>query len=116
MASKTLPAAKERRRMLAEGPGNLGRTGQEFLAAGRWAEAQECLEAAGDRQGLADLASQALEAGDFFAWRQAKKALGEEPDEVDLTRLAERAHQAGKLAHAASAQALLKPKNEHRPS
>lgn len=109
MGSKQLPTAKERRRMLAEGSASLKQSGLALLAAGRWAEAQECLEAAGLHGELAALAAQALEAGDFFAWRQAVKAMGQEPQAADLTKLAERAMAAGKDAHAAAARALLKP-------
>lgn len=116
MAAKTIPTAKERRRLLAEGSANLSRIGQEYLSAGRWAEAQECLEAAGDLQPLATLATQALAAGDFFAWRQALKALGEEPTANDLARLAETAQESGKRAYASSARALLKPQDERKSS
>jgi len=94
--------------MLDEGAGNLRQAGLAFLAAGRWAEAQECLEAAGQTGELVAIAAQALQAGDFFAWRQALKALGQEPTPADLTKLSERATAGGKLAHAASARAMLK--------
>lgn len=109
MGSKQLPTAQERRRMLAEGSGNLKSAGLALLAAGRWAEAQECLEAAGQPGELTAIAAQALESGDFFAWRQALRALGQDPAPADLAQLAERAAAAGKAAHAASARALLKP-------
>jgi hypothetical protein len=109
MAAKSLPTAKERRRMLAEGSANLKASGLALLAAGRWAEAQECLEAAGQRGELAALAAQALEAGDFFAWRPAVKAMDLELDAAGLAKLAERAGSLGKDAHAAAARALLKP-------
>jgi hypothetical protein len=116
MGASPLPTAKERRRVLAEGVAGLGQTGRELLAAGRWAEAQECLEAAQDSQGLRDLAAQAVEAGDFFAWRQACKALGQEPGGEDLARLAERAQAAGKLLHTQGARSLFKPQGERTRS
>jgi hypothetical protein len=109
MGANNLPTAKERRRMLAEGSSNLKGAGLALLAAGRWAEAQECLEAASQNGELSALAAQALEAGDFFAWRQALRALGQEPQAADLAKLVERATAAGKDAHAAAARALLKP-------
>jgi hypothetical protein len=109
MGSKPLPTAKERRRMLAEGSANLKASGLALLAAGRWAEAQECLEAAGQSGELSALAALALEAGDFFAWRQALRAMGQEPQATDLAKLVERAGALGKDAHAAAARALLKP-------
>lgn len=110
MGSNQPPTARERRRMLAEGAANLKGAGLALLAAGRWAEAQECLEAAGQTGELAAIAAQALEAGDFFAWRQALRGLGQEPTPADLAKLIERATAGGKLAHAASARAMLNPR------
>ena len=112
MAKDQLPPAKERRRLLAESAGGLGPVGRQFLAQGRWGEALECLATAGDRQGLEDLAGQALMAGDLFCWLRAGEALGCEPSAEELTRLQERAQAAGKLAFAAAAQALLHPERD----
>ena len=108
MSSNNLPSAKERRRMLGEGSASIKQAGLALLAVGRWAEAQECLEAAGQLRELAPLAERALEAGDFFAWRQALWAMGQEPEHTKLAQLAERAAVTGKNAYAVAAQAMLK--------
>ncbi len=102
-----LPTAKKRREMLAQGSPELGPAGRALAQAGRWGEALECLSAAEDREGLAQAAAAAAEAGDLFLYRRAKQLLGEEPEPRDLARLAERAEAAGKLSHATAARRLL---------
>ncbi len=115
MAKDQLPAAKERRRLLAQKASGLGEAGGRFLKDGRWGEALECLAAAGDAAGIKDLAGQALEAGDLFTWRRALEALGEEPSRQELGQLKARAEELGKFTFARAAQAILEPVEETKP-
>ncbi len=103
MANGELTTAKKRRRLLAEGDGGLGPLGHEYLAAGRWGEALECLAAAQDQQGLQELAQQAQEAGDWFYWRAALTAMGQEPSPEEQSQVAAAAEASGKNAFARSA-------------
>lgn len=107
MAGGELPTAKERREMLVQDSPNLGAAGQAFAQAGRWGEALECLGAGGDREGLAQAASEAADSGDLFLYRRAKQLLGEDLEPRDLARLAEAAEKAGKLSHATAARKIL---------
>ena len=109
MARDALPAAKERRRLLAQKAAGLGQMGLGFLKEGRWGEALECLMAAAHQAGLRELASQALAAGDLFTWRRAWEALGQTPPAQELEQLKDRAQELGKLGFAQSAQAILEP-------
>ena len=104
MAKQQLPAAKDRRRLLADSRPALGEGGRSSLQAERWGEALECLKAAQDREALELLASSALEAGDFFYWTQALQALGREPGADELAELAQNARAAGKTAFADAAE------------
>ncbi len=107
MAKGELPTAKERREMLAQDSPDLGEAGRALAQAGRWGEALECLEAAGDREGLAGAAAEAASTGDFFLYRRAKQLLKEDLEPRDLARLAEAAEEAGKLSHATAARKIL---------
>jgi DNA-directed RNA polymerase subunit omega len=81
---------------------------RELIAAAvAAADVQKCLKAANPPGELALMAERALGAGDFFAWRQALRAMGQEPTPTDLARLAERSAAAGK--NAAAVRAMLNP-------
>ncbi|KMY67923.1 hypothetical protein AAU61_08720 [Desulfocarbo indianensis] len=107
MAKSALPTARERREMLAQNAAGLGAAGRALAEAGRWGEALECLEAAEDREGLAQAADAAVEAGDYFIYRRARQLMSGEPEPRQLARLAEMAEAAGKLSHASAARKLL---------
>jgi hypothetical protein len=107
MAGGELPTAKERREMLAQDSPNLSEAGRALARAGRYGEALECLEAAGDQNGLAKVASAAAENGDLFLYRRAKQLLGDDLEPRDLASLAEAAEMAGKLSHATAARKIL---------
>ncbi|MFZ5586733.1 MAG: hypothetical protein ACOZHQ_12470 [Thermodesulfobacteriota bacterium] len=107
MAKDSPPSARERRRLLAESPAGLGPTGRLFLDQRRWGEALECLEAAGDREGLEKLRQAALAAGDYFYWRRALAALGQAPAPAEVQALAEAAAAAGKDRFREQAASLL---------
>lgn len=107
MAKGELPTAKERRDMLAQDSPALGEAGRALAQAGRWGEALECLEAAGDQEGLASAAAAAAESGDLFLYRRAKQLLGQDLAPRDLASLAEAAEMAGKLSHATAARKIL---------
>jgi Ribonuclease G/E len=107
MAGGELPTAKQRRDMLAQDSPELGAASRAYAQAGRWGEALECLDAAEDREGLAQAAAEAAENGDLFIYRRAKQLLGEDLAPRDLARLAEAAESAGKLSHATSARKIL---------
>jgi hypothetical protein len=115
MARDKMPAAKERRRLLAQNASSLAEAGGLFLRQGRWGEALECLNAAGDTAALKDLAGQALAAGDLFTWRRTLEALGQEPSPSDLGQLKSRAEELGKFTFARAAQAILEPSDEQKP-
>ncbi len=103
----SLPTAKERRRLQEQGDSRLGELGRQFLAAGRWGEALECFEAAGDQEGLEEAARLAVEAGDLFTYRQALRLQPRAPRPQELEELARRAEAAGKLAYARGARELM---------
>lgn len=107
MAKDSAPTAKERRKLLAESPAGLGAAGRALLAAGRWGEALECLEAAGDREGIAELHQAALAAGDYFFWRRALSALGQAPTPAETEAVTRAAAAAGKDRFRAQAAAML---------
>lgn len=107
MASDRMPSAQERRKLLASASPELGAVGRRYLDQGRWGEALECLEAAGDQAGLERLRQAALEAGDYFYWRRAVALLGQTQDPAELTRLADQARAAGKAVFQAQATAQL---------
>lgn len=107
MTRDRLPSAQERRKLLAAASPELGAVGRRYLDQGRWGEALECLEAAGDREGLERLRQAALEAGDYFYWRRALALLGQPQDPAELTRLAEQAQAGGKAVFQAQATAQL---------
>lgn len=94
----------ERRKLLADASPRLGEVGLEFLEAGRWGEALECLDAAKDSQGLSRIKDMAVQAGDLFYAQAAAHALGEQLSEQELTTLAKQAKEAGKdvFAHGAA--------------
>ena len=79
MAKSPIPTSKERRKLLADADPSLSAKGMALLKQGRWGEALQCLNAAGDTGGIDELAALAWEAGDLFFWQQAKEALGQEP-------------------------------------
>ncbi|MFH1060982.1 MAG: hypothetical protein V1797_20145 [Pseudomonadota bacterium] len=107
MAKDSPPTARERRKLLAEQPSGLGPTGRALLAQGRWGEALECLEAAGDREGIAELHRAALAAGDYFYWRRALSALGQAPTPAEAEAVAAAAAAAGKARFQEQAAAML---------
>jgi hypothetical protein len=107
MAKGDLITAKERREMLAKNSSDLGAAGRALAQAGRWGEAMECLEAVGDKEGLAQVASAAAESGDLFLYRRAKQLLSQDLEPRDLANLAEAAESAGKLSHATAARKIL---------
>ncbi len=107
MARDRLPSAAERRKLLSVTSPELGATGRRYLEQGRWGEALECLEAAGDREGLEQTRQAALEAGDYFFWRRALTLLGQPLDPAELTRLADQAQTAGKAVFQVQATAQL---------
>jgi len=78
--------------------------GLAFLREGRWGEALECLDASQNVEGLAKLAGDALAAGDWFFYRQAKRALNQSPDPGEAGQLAGRAESAGYGAFASAAR------------
>ena len=107
MARDGLPTAQERRKLLAAASPELGEAGRRYLEQGRWGEALECLEAAGDRQGLEQLRQAALDAGDYFFWRRALVLLDQAQESAALTRLADQARAGGKAVFQAQAAAQL---------
>lgn len=107
MAKDSAPSARERRRLLAERPAELGPAGRLFLDLGRWGEALECLEAAGDRAGIETLRQAALAAGDHFYWRRALAVLGQAPASAEVAAVAEAARAAGKDRFREQAAAML---------
>ncbi len=111
-----LPKAKERRRLVQQADPGLGELGRRFLAAGRWGEALECFEAAGDQEGLEEAARLAVEAGDLFTYRQALRLLERPPRRDELDELARQAESAGKLAYARGAGELLASGEERAQS
>lgn len=105
MARDRLPTAAERRKLLSVASPELSATGRRYLEQGRWGEALECLETAGDREGLEQVRQAALEAGDYFFWRRALTLLGQSQDPAELTRLAHQALAAGKAVFQGQATA-----------
>lgn len=108
MASKGLPTARERRRMLAESSPRLPEVAREYLSQGRQAEALECLEVAPDNGLAEEIVAGAVSAGDFLLWRRAISLLGRPAQPGELERLAQAAQDQGKSAFAALALALSK--------
>jgi NTP pyrophosphatase (non-canonical NTP hydrolase) len=107
MAKEQLLGAVERRRMCQDGSAGLKSAGQAYLDTGRWGEALECFEALKDLDGAAMLASLAIEAGDVFYYKQAKRLLGQEASINDLKQLAQKAVEMGKNAFASTAEQLI---------
>ena len=101
---ENLPGAAKRRELLAQGSSELGAAGRALLAAGRWGEALECLTAAGDAQALGELAVKAEEAGDYFFWKGALKALGRKAPDEDGGKILQKAAEIGKPSFAQQAK------------
>ena len=99
-----LPGARQRRALVTENSPKLAQAGKEYLAAGRWGEALECLSAAGEKESLIQLAQQAAEVGDIFYWQAALKAMGQKPSADEKDNLARVARESGKLAFAQKAE------------
>lgn len=95
----------QRRKLLAESSPRLGEAGRAFLQAGRWGEALECLDEAGDSGAIEELLQAAVKDGDLFYARAAAKALGRELDQAQLTAVAEAAGRAGKAKFEEAARA-----------
>ncbi len=103
MAKAELAGARQRRKLMAENSPRLGEVARAYLEAGRLGEALECLESSRDAGLLKELAAKAREEGDFWAFRQAHRLLGEEMPAGELEELARRAQSLGKEAYARAA-------------
>ena len=98
-----LPGGAKRREMLARGSAELGPEGKAFLAMGRWGEALECLSAAGEKEALSELAQKAREAGDYFFWKGALRALGQKAPDHEAEEILRKAAESGKPSFAQQA-------------
>lgn len=95
MASSKLPDAAQRRAMLSEQSPKLAQAGKDYLAAGRWGEALDCLTAAGEQEALGELARLAAERGDLFYYLGAMRALDQDPELAVVAEIAQNASQRG---------------------
>ncbi len=77
--------------------------GGEFFSLGLLTDALEFYALGGYEEGLREVLAEAVDQGDLFVYRLAKKALGEAADEEELTRLAQNGVKAGKLVYAKAA-------------
>jgi len=84
---------------------DLAEYGHRFLAAGRFADAVEFFQAAGDRAGLETIRARAEQEGDAMLYLQCIKALGVEASPDDWTRIGRTALAKGKASLAKQALA-----------
>lgn len=84
---------------------DLAEYGRRFLAAGRFSDAVEFFQAAGDRAGLETIKTRAEQEGDTMLYLQCVKALRVEPSSDDWTRIGRAALAQGKVSLARQALA-----------
>ena len=106
MPKTVLPDALTRREWIEEPPkkDRDQRVAEAYLGEARRAESLVFLARSGGAETLRDLTEQAIREGDAFLLREACRALGEEPDREQWSRLAEAAARAGKESYAAEAR------------
>jgi hypothetical protein len=106
MASTKIPAPLARRHLVERElpPAQAAKLAEAYLAEGRTIEALDFLRKAGDREQLAALRAEAVEAGDAFLLRAVAGAMREPPGREEWQRLTEAARAAGKDRYAEDAK------------
>ena len=106
MAGKAFPPSRRKREILnghGTPPERLVELGETAEAEGFPNDALDFFEKAGDVEGLERVRARAVEEGDLFLLARSAKALGTTPSREELTSLARRADELGKLAFAVEA-------------
>jgi hypothetical protein len=106
MAKSKIPNPLERRHLIEKDLSDAQalETAEAYLAAGRFVEAVDFLAKAHARERLAELRSQAIEAGDVFLLRGVARAMKEPPARTEWNAIAEAAAAAGKDRYAVEAR------------
>jgi hypothetical protein len=86
---------------------DLRQAGLSLLEGGYLSEALDFLGKAGDQGAIRELASRAVEEGDFFLYSLARQSLGEPPVPKELFLLAENARRLGLSSYERKALDLL---------
>ena len=109
MAKSTIPNPLDRRHLIEKDLSDTQALGiaETYLAADRPVEAVDFFAKAHARERLAELRSQAVEAGDVFLLRAVARAMEEPPGRAEWKAIADAAAAAGKERYAVEARRQL---------